>query len=882
MRNRHTQSRVRSRAGRLRATTARRARAPSASRRVLILGVVALLWASTVPLGPGMASVGIPGGSPALEMTGNPLHRRAMPLPSPGVTGDLPWLHAVPGSPTGLLETPDGSYFPLRGVDVNGFIQYGPDWNESIPLHESDMVEMHDLGLTFIRLSISWSLLEPSPGVFNQSYLSELSQAVDWAGAEGIYVLVDMHQDLYNRFLAPNGTEQDGFPTWAAFAGNASRTCPVYLNQTTCLEDPAVDNAWNAFWNNTTVPGFVGLQQAYEQAWQMLAGTFANSSTVAGYDLMNEPATGTVTSSLGSGFCPNGTWEWEYQWEDCYLLPLYQTLIHAIRQVDTRHAIFFEPSVYTDALNWAPWNPVALGDPNVVYEPHVYTNVFGPTANWSGNDSALISAYQNAQYNAQEFGGTAWFVGEYGTNPDHWHDGWVEANVNLANQFDVGTSFWEWKDGITVPTMTEPGGSWGVVNVNGTLRNSTNRAAILASPHPVGAGDGAQVRSADFNFTTATYDLTVSNSAPGGWAEIYLPSLWYPSGVQVNGTYTGISYRNSTYTLPGRTLLDVSLLNVSCTCTGNYTVHATRPLEGEGWLAGDVSPSSANLTAAGRAVTLNHGNFTLALPPGNVSLTATAPRYATQTQNVTVRVGSITEVAIDLALLPPPPTQYPLIFSEAGLPVGTNWSVAVGSATHSSTASTVSFTEVNGTYHYSVVAVSGYASAPSSGNATVNGAAKAVSVTFSKSSPPRAGKYAVTFTETGLPSGTSWPVTLNGSTVRPTTTTITFAESNGTYSFTVGSVSGYTSSPSSGSVKVNGEPANQSVTFSKSKRTTGFLGLPSYDGYILIVVIVVVVAVIAGVMLMRKRAPPKRASTSPKEPGEDKAPERAEGKEDPS
>ena len=56
----------------------------------------------------------------------------------------------------------------------------------------------------------------------------------------------------------------------------------------------------------------------------------------------------------------------------------------------------------------------------------------------------------------------------------------------------------------------------------------------------------------------------------------------------------------------------------------------------------------------------------------------------------------------------------------------------------------------------------------------------------------------------------------------------------------------------------------------------------SPTSYILIGVVVVVIAAIAGVMLMRKRAPPKRASTSPNEPGEDKAPERAEDKEDPS
>ena len=57
----------------------------------------------------------------------------------------------------------------------------------------------------------------------------------------------------------------------------------------------------------------------------------------------------------------------------------------------------------------------------------------------------------------------------------------------------------------------------------------------------------------------------------------------------------------------------------------------------------------------------------------------------------------------------------------------------------------------------------------------------------SSSSSGGGGKstYHVTFTETGLPSGTSWSVTLAGSTQSSTTGTIQFSKANGTYAFTV-------------------------------------------------------------------------------------------------
>ena len=205
-----------------------------------------------------------------------------------------------------------------------------------------------------------------------------------------------------------------------------------------------------------------------------------------------------------------------------------------------------------------------------------------------------------------------------------------------------------------------------------------------------------------------------------------------------------------------------------------------------------------------------------------------------------------------------PPGQYSLTFSETGLPSGTNWSVTVGTTTYTSTGSTISFNEVNGTYSYTVGVVAGYTATPASGSVIVSGAAKAVSLAFAKASTGTT--YAVTFTETGLRAGTSWSVTLNGSTKSATMAMVAFVEPNGSYAFTVGSVNGYTANPSSGTIKVSGVAFSQSITFTsspskgKTNQTTGFLGLPGYDGYILIVgIVVAVVAAIAALVLLKGR-----------------------------
>jgi YVTN family beta-propeller protein len=77
-------------------------------------------------------------------------------------------------------------------------------------------------------------------------------------------------------------------------------------------------------------------------------------------------------------------------------------------------------------------------------------------------------------------------------------------------------------------------------------------------------------------------------------------------------------------------------------------------------------------------------------------------------------------------------------------------------------------------------------------------------------------KYAVTFTESGLLPGTSWSLTLNGTEGSSTTNSIQFEESNGAYSFTIGSVSGYNPNPPAGHLNVNGSAVALSITFATS------------------------------------------------------------------
>lgn len=98
-----------------------------------------------------------------------------------------------------------------------------------------------------------------------------------------------------------------------------------------------------------------------------------------------------------------------------------------------------------------------------------------------------------------------------------------------------------------------------------------------------------------------------------------------------------------------------------------------------------------------------------------------------------------------------------------------------------------------------------------SDTATVHGVNENQTIPLTSAS---GSQYNVTFTESGLPSGTDWVAILNGTMLGSMGNTIEFAEPNGSYSFSVQTVN-YTGSLRSGTVVVYGHPVNVSITFTK-------------------------------------------------------------------
>jgi YVTN family beta-propeller protein len=156
--------------------------------------------------------------------------------------------------------------------------------------------------------------------------------------------------------------------------------------------------------------------------------------------------------------------------------------------------------------------------------------------------------------------------------------------------------------------------------------------------------------------------------------------------------------------------------------------------------------------------------------------------------SVSPRAGGLTVAGAAATLTFSFSRAYPVTFHESGLPAGSAWSINISGPTSTSTTSTLTWPEANGTYSYGVVPPSGFGAVPPNGSFTVTGDGVRVNLSFFSTLVPL---YGLWFNESGLPLGIAWSVEINGVPENGSTQpTFRIPEPNGTYEFAVPPVEG--------------------------------------------------------------------------------------------
>ncbi|MDD2504380.1 MAG: cellulase family glycosylhydrolase [Clostridia bacterium] len=175
-----------------------------------------------------------------------------------------------------------GRHVILNGINV---ISKSKKEGYLVPEDSTLYPKLRDWGYNSVRFGIIWDGIEPEPGVYNEEYLIGIDKHIKWAADNNVFVVLDMHQDLYSVLYA------DGAPEWATIHEDKPHTTGDIWSDAYMLSG-AVQTAFDNFWANTPASDGIGLQDHYAEMWKHIAKRYANNPNVIGYDLMNEPFRG--------------------------------------------------------------------------------------------------------------------------------------------------------------------------------------------------------------------------------------------------------------------------------------------------------------------------------------------------------------------------------------------------------------------------------------------------------------------------------------------------------------------------------------------------------------------------------------------------------------
>lgn len=165
-----------------------------------------------------------------------------------------------------------------------------------------------------------WEAVERSPGVYNDTYLDEVTKLINRLGSKGIYTMIDAHQDIFARKICG-----EGMPNfYAKQVLDKGKYCldtsfdwmltPVYKATGFCksIDDydlrydadgnPLIEDCQNfSFAKLYTSPegmtlqrafyyNDLGIQDKFAAFWKHVAAKMAGNDYIVMYDPFNEPA----------------------------------------------------------------------------------------------------------------------------------------------------------------------------------------------------------------------------------------------------------------------------------------------------------------------------------------------------------------------------------------------------------------------------------------------------------------------------------------------------------------------------------------------------------------------------------------------------------------
>lgn len=397
----------------------------------------------------------------------------------------------TPLSVRSWIRDDGGGVLILRGTNIENASKWAPDFLPTNYVTADDFRPLVDeLGMNAVRMLIFWEAVEPERGVYDDVYLAEVRRRVEAAGAAGLHVIVDMHQDVFGR-----GFGNDGAPRWACDeALYASFTPPAewFLG----YFEPEVEECFDRLWNDPDLRG------AYAAAWGHVAEVLAGADGLLVYELMNEPSWGTApVRQFEREIAPAAYAEW----------------IDAIRAHDPDAYVMMDPASAANVGLSSNLDPPERE--RLVYAPHVYPPSLERGLGWTGTPEDVLELTATVVDDSLRMGLPA-VVGETGARDDV--DGALVFLDQVYDAFDadrLGATQWE--------GGRASGGSYAVFDETGAP-SVIGRA--IARPHP--ARTAGEPLSWSFDGSVFTFAWREDGSATGDTL-VTFPSVAFPAGADI-------------------------------------------------------------------------------------------------------------------------------------------------------------------------------------------------------------------------------------------------------------------------------------------------------------------------------------------------------------
>ena len=178
-----------------------------------------------------------------------------------------------------------GRVMLFRGINaVRKSFPWVPNEPRNDLTNRTHLLNLKAWGFNTVRLGLMWSGLMPAKNVVNQTYLAEMVKIVENLGQLGLYVIIDLHQDMMSSRFA----SYDGVPLWILDELPSSKfQFPWPLkNETLNMSvfaayiTESCGFAFQCLYRNVN-----NFQEHFLKYWAIVSQTFSSKSNILGYEV---------------------------------------------------------------------------------------------------------------------------------------------------------------------------------------------------------------------------------------------------------------------------------------------------------------------------------------------------------------------------------------------------------------------------------------------------------------------------------------------------------------------------------------------------------------------------------------------------------------------